>query len=85
MAPNSPGSSTITLTLIKGMIQGPLTGATDSDSASASDVTALTGVVATNTAAINTKADGSALTTAESTISTHTLRKLLVSTIRITI
>ena len=54
------------------MIQGPLTGATDSDSASAEDVTALTGVVATNTAAINTKADGSALTTAESTISTHT-------------
>ena len=39
---------------------------------SAEDVTALTGVVATNTAAINTKADGSTLTTAESTISTHT-------------
>ena len=43
------------------------------DAASGADVTALTGVVAANTVAIDAKADGSALTTAESTISTHTL------------
>jgi len=54
------------------MIQGPLTGATESDSASASDVTALTGVVATNTAAISTKADGSERVTLQGTLSTHT-------------
>ena len=55
------------------MIQGPLTGATDSeDSASASDLATLTAVVTTNTATISTKADDSALTIAEGTISTHT-------------
>lgn len=54
------------------MIQGPLSGKTG-DGASEADVTALTGVVATNRAAISSKADSSAVTTAESTISTHTL------------
>lgn len=55
------------------MIEGPLTGATDSsDAASAADVSALAVTVATNTSAISTKADGTALATAESTISTHT-------------
>ena len=45
------------------MIQGPLSGNRSSDGASAEDVTALTGVVATNT---------SELVTAQGTISTHT-------------
>ena len=44
------------------MIQGPLSGNRSSDAASAEDVTALTGVVATNT---------SELVTAQGTISTH--------------
>ena len=54
----------------KGMIEGPCSG--KADAAIAEDVVALTATVAGNTADIGTKADGSALTTAESTISTHT-------------
>ena len=54
------------------MIQGPLTGATESDAASGADVAALTTVVEGNTTTISSKADSSALTTAEGTISTHT-------------
>jgi len=52
------------------MIEGPLTGATDSDAASAADVTALAATVATNTTSIGTTAAD--LATAEGTISTHT-------------
>ena len=54
------------------MIEWPLTGRTDSDAANAADATALTGVVATNTATIGTKAEATDLTTAEGNISTHT-------------
>ena len=38
------------------MIEGPLTGATDSDAASAAEVTALAAAVAGNTASLGTKA-----------------------------
>jgi len=53
------------------MIQGPLTGATESDSASASDVTELTAIVSTNTTAITLKAQAADLTVATTAISTH--------------
>ena len=52
------------------MIEGPLTGATDSDAASSADVTALAVTVASNTTAI--AGNDTALATAEGTISTHT-------------
>ena len=64
-------ASTISSLFIKKMIEGPLSGKVDSDAASVADVVALTATVSGNTTAINTKADGSALTTAEGTISTH--------------
>ena len=55
------------------MIEGPCSGAiSDADSASAADVTALTGVVATNTAAISTKAAAADLTTVQGTTTTRT-------------
>ena len=55
------------------MIEGPCSGAiSDADSASAADVTALTGAVATNTAAISLKAAAADLATAEGTLTTHT-------------
>ena len=54
------------------MIEGPLTGATESDAASAADVTALAATVATNTTAITTKAAAADLATAEGTLTTHT-------------
>ena len=54
------------------MIEGPLTGATESDAASSADVTALAATVATNTTAITTKAAAADLATAEGTLVTHT-------------
>ena len=55
------------------MIEGPCSGAiSEADNASAADVAALTGVVATNTTAIATKAAAADLTTAEGTLTTHT-------------
>ena len=54
------------------MIEGLLTGATESDTASAADVTALAATVATNTTAITTKAAAADLATAEGTLTTHT-------------
>ena len=54
------------------MIEGPLTGATDSDAASAADVTALAATVASNITAIATKAAASDLTVVEGTTATHT-------------
>ena len=77
------------LVFIKGeMIEGPLSGKVESDSASAADLTALTATVAGNTSAITakaptsvvdalatevaTKASGSGLIAAEAAITTHT-------------
>ena len=73
---------------MKEMIEGPLSGKSESDSASAADLTALTATVAGNTSAlaakapttvadalateVSTKASGSGLTAAEATIATHT-------------
>ena len=54
------------------MIEGPLTGATESDAASAADVTALAAEVAGNTTALGTKAAAADLATAEGTLVTHT-------------
>ena len=54
------------------MIEGPPTGATESDAASAADVTALAAAVAGNTTALGTKAAAADLATAEGTISAHT-------------
>ena len=54
------------------MIEGPLTGATESDAATAADVTALAAAVAGNTTALGTKAAATDLATAEGTISAHT-------------
>ena len=70
------------------MIEGPLSGKSESDSASAADLTALTATVAGNTSTltakapttvvdalateVSTKASGSGLTAAEATIATHT-------------
>ena len=54
------------------MIEGPLTGATDSDAASSADVTALAATVASNTTAITTKAAVADLTVVEGTTATHT-------------
>ena len=70
------------------MIEGPLSGKSDSDAASADDLTALTATVAGNTSAlaakapttvvdalattVATKASSSGLTAAEATIATHT-------------
>ena len=54
------------------MIEGPLTGKSETDAASEADVIALTGVVATNTAAISTKAAAADLTTVQGTTTTHT-------------
>ena len=70
------------------MIEGPLSGKSESDAASADDLTALTATVAGNTSAlatkapttvvdalattVATKASGSGLTAAEATIATHT-------------
>ena len=53
------------------MIEGPLTGATDSDSASASDVTALAATVSTNVTAIALKAQAADLTVVEALAATH--------------
>ena len=53
------------------MIEGPLTGAADSDSASADDVIALAAVVTTNTTAISLKAQAADLAVATTAISTH--------------
>ena len=70
------------------MIEGPLSGKSDSDAASADDLTALTATVVGNTSAlaakapttvvdalattVATKASSSGLTAAEATIATHT-------------
>ena len=54
------------------MIEGPLTGATESDAATAADVTALAAAVAGNTTAITTKAAAADLTVVEGTTATHT-------------
>ena len=50
------------------MIEGPLSGASSADAASQVDLDTLTATVAGNTTVIGTKADGSALTTAEGEI-----------------
>ena len=69
-AATSAASRTIRV-FIKRMIEGPLTGAMDSESASASDVTELAAFVTTNTAAIVLKAPASDLAVATTAISTH--------------
>ena len=53
------------------MIEGPLTGAANSDAASASDVTALTATVTTNVTEIALRAQAADLTLAEASITTQ--------------
>ena len=54
------------------MIEGPLSGASSSDAASAGDLIALSATVSVNTTAIATKAPTVDLTTAQADLIVHT-------------